>query len=498
MVLTRCARELSSFISKAHKNDGVPEQGRLSQAFFDELERWRKPLEQRLAEPLFREIGDFAGLAQESLVLHQRAGYAKVYRIWQELKLYLDLFGRQAAVSMKSVAELYEVWCLLELRRILLELGFVEVQTRKAVLRTKGFEKELADGMGTAFRLTRRDGLTIRLAHEPIFGGKDNNRIYSFTTSQKPDILLEATFPDGRRIRWIFDAKYRIGPDEKNGDEIPEDAINQMHRYRDALIHIEKADDEVDEKSRPIVGAFVLYPGFFKDEAGVNPYEAGIQAVGIGGFPLLPGRENLWLKAFLKEKFGDLSTEDSQDKALGADDHLLLDSVRIAPTGLSLKRYDDLALVASLGSVAGRTQDYIDRFKNGTAGWYHMPVSTSEKKKYSRTVIREIRYCAVAVHPTGASGRLIEYLYDVVSVKLVKRCELTVEQAGSVDSLNQNEYWLLKLGTAKRLPLPIGVGGVRTFRSQLVGAYDLLKAKKWSDLSERYAAFMEKSDAVIW
>jgi hypothetical protein len=28
-----------------------------------------------------------------------------------------------------------------------------------------------------------------------------------------------------------------------------------------------------------------------------------------------------------------------------------------------------------------------------------------------------------------------------------------------------------------------------------VGAYDLLKAKKWSDLSERYAAYMEKNGA---
>jgi hypothetical protein len=364
-------------------------------------------------------------------------------------------------------------------------------------LRTKGFEKELVDGMGTAFRLTRHDGLTIRLAHEPIFCGKDNNSIYSFTTSQMPDILLEAIFPGGRRIRWIFDAKYRISPEEADYDRIPDDAINQMHRYRDALIHLEAADDGITEKSRPVVGAFVLYPGFFNGEEGVNPYEAGIEAVGIGGFPLLPGRANRWLKAFLKEKFGDLSKESSTDRVLEPDDHLMHDSVRIAPTGLSLKRYDDLALVASLGSVAGRTQDYVDRFKDGTAGWYHMPVSTSEKKKYSRTVMREIRYCAVAVHPTGASGRLIEYLYDVVSVKLVKRCELTVEQAGSLDSMNQNEYWLLKLGASKKIPLPIGVGGARTFRSHLVGAYDLLKAKKWSDLSERYAAFMEKSDAVI-
>jgi hypothetical protein len=296
MVLSRCTRELSNFVSKVRKNDSAPEQSRLSQAFFEELESWQKPLEHRLAEPLFNEVGDFAGMAQESLVLHRRAGYAKVYRIWQELKQYLDLFGRQATVSMKSVAELYEVWCLLEIRRMLLGLGFSEIEARKAVLKTKGMEKDLVDGMGTAFRFIRRDGLRIRLAHEPPFSVTKNTNargIYSWTTRQKPDILLEAVFPDKSRIRWIFDAKYRIESDDGTEDLVPDDAINQMHRYRDALIHLSADDDGITEKSRPVVGAFVLYPGYYNGEQVRNPYEAGIEAVGIGGFFTAGARESM-------------------------------------------------------------------------------------------------------------------------------------------------------------------------------------------------------------
>ena len=136
MVLTRCTRSLAGFLTKARKQEETPENGRLSSAFFEELTGWKKPLEQRLAEPLFREVGDFSGMSQESLVLHHRAGYAKAYRVWQELKLYLDLFGSQASISMKSVAELYEVWCLLEIRRMLMDLGFTENGLRKAELRT--------------------------------------------------------------------------------------------------------------------------------------------------------------------------------------------------------------------------------------------------------------------------------------------------------------------------------------------------------------------------
>ena len=489
MVLIRSSRQIDDFARKARKHDA--EQGRLSQVFFDELEKWRKPLKQRLAEPLFREVGDFAGMAQESLVLHHRAGYAKVYRIWQELKLYLDLLGRQASISMKSVAELYEVWCLLEIRRMLIGLGFTEIETRKADLKIKGMEKDLVDGMGTAFRFTRRDGLKIRLAHEPCFSSKNNSGIFSFTTSQQPDILLEATFPDKSRIRWIFDAKYRIDPEDGKGDLIPDDAINQMHRYRDALIHLKKADDGVTEKSRPIVGAFVLYPGWFDETAEANPYNTAIETVGIGGFPLLPGRYNLWLWAFLQEKFGDLSSEESKERALEPDEHLLHESVRIAPTGLQLEQYSDLTLAASLGGTAGRTKEYVNRFLEGTAGWYHLPVSTIVKKKISANVVREVRCCAIAVHQPGTHYRQIDYLYDVKSVRLVQRCDLTVEQAGKVKPRDNEEFWLFELGPSRQLSHPIRTGGDQGFRFRLTSAQEMLSGKPWQELVERYSGLVE-------
>ena len=351
--------------------------------------------------------------------------------------------------------------------------------------------------MGTAFHLKRKgDGLRIRLAHEPCFSRKNNNSIYSFTTSQKPDILLEATFTDGRRIRWIFDAKYRISPEDNEYDHIPDDAINQMHRYRDALIHLEEADDGVTEKSRPVVGAFVLYPGFFDSEDGLNPYQDAIETVGIGGFPLLPGQKNHWLKEFLTDKFGDLSEGALLCRVPDADEHLLHESVHIAPTGLSLERYDDLTLVAALGNVSKREKQYVDRFMTGTAGWYHIPASTTDKK-ISRTVMRELRFCAVAVHPARAAERRIEYLYEVEPVKLVKRNTLTADQAGSVAPDNQNDYWLIKLGTSRPLPAAFSAGGIRRFRFRLTGASDLLTAQNWSDLSERYASFVERDNAAI-
>lgn len=482
MVLARCSQDIARFRERAVWADQSPERGRLSDSFFAELDSWKRPLDQLLNRPLFAEVGAFEGMAAESLVLHQRAGYSGVYRIWQELKLYLDLFGRNASVSMKSVAELYEVWCLLEVRRMLLGLGFSEKSSTKAALEKQGLEKGLAGGMGAAFQLERPDGIRVRLAHEPIFSRTKDpafGKIYSWTTVQKPDIFLEATFANGESIQWIFDAKYRIADDNNGSDRAPDDAINQMHRYRDALIHINKADDGGQERTRPILGAFVLYPGWF-DEATNNPYDEAIDAVGIGGFPLLPGRPNKWLRDFLESRFGNANMA---YKIPEPDQYLAEDSARIATMGTYLGRYEDLTLAASLGPR--RDKEYVERFRQGTAGWYHMPLATTDKKAIERNVMREVRYCAIGVHHADNKERIIMHLYEVKSVRLVRRCDISAGQAGKAEPANNAEYWLFELGYARPLEQPIQMP-VRTFKFQLTDAAPLLVAGAWEALPKRY------------
>jgi hypothetical protein len=488
MVLTKSILEITRFKERVEREDKSPEQGRISPTFLNELSGWKKPLEQLLNRPFFAEVGAFEGLTAESLVLHQRAGYAAVYRIWQELKLYLDTFGRHASISMKSVAELYEVWCLLEVRRMLLELGFVETKSERAHLNGKRLEKTLIEGMGAAFHFTREDGIKIKLVHEPTFSSTNNpafGKIYSWTTEQRPDIFLEATLADGSKVQWIFDAKYRIDTDKEDVDVPPNDAINQMHRYRDALIHVHQADDQQPEKSRPILGAFVLYPGCFDEVNHRNPYADAIEAVGIGSFPLLLGSSNSWLKQFLAARFPQ--QHEMHYVIPVADQYLAEDSARIATLGTYLGRYADLTLAAPLGPIAGRDKLYLQRFQQGTAGWYHMRLSATNKKAIARNVMREIRHCAIAVYHGGGQDKHITHLYEVKSVRLVKRHEMSIEQAGKLDLANESEYWLMELGYSRPLIQPIAMSGLRSFRFQLTNAADVFASKSWDELPKRYA-----------
>ncbi len=492
MVLKRCSAELSAITKLALKNQKAPEEGgKLSASFFDELASWKRPLDQLLNQPLFSEIGEYEGQERESLVLHQRAGYANIYRLWQELKMYLGVFGQNAAVSMKSVADLYEVWCFLQIKSMLEELGFIELSSTKADLKNIGLEKSMVNGSTSAFLLYRAcDQLNIRLSHEPNFSPQKKRTaggIYSWTTTQIPDIFLEATFEDGKTVRWIFDAKYRIW-DDQGADMAPDDAINQMHRYRDALIHIDRAGNGWNEKSRPVLGAFVLYPGWFDEDQSENPYNNSIDDVGIGAFPLLPERPNLWLRQFLEKQFGNAKSATPYVRP-ESDRYLVEDSARIAVTGAYLSQYHDLALVAYTAPAKGRDLSYVNKFLNGTASWYHIPVTTTLKKSISHHIMQESRYCALAAYDATHAQRIIEFIYDIVSIEIKKRCDLTVEQAGSLSN-KTDEYWLIKLGSSRKLTQPVTTASVRHFKIFHTSASDLIASKKWEELPLRYTSLV--------
>lgn len=479
--------KLASVVLLAKQNQKAPDVQRLSDSFFQKINNWQFSIRKFQRHALFKEVGEFSGLSKESLVLQQKMGYAKVYRVWQELKLYLELLGNDSNLSLRNVAELYEVWCFLEFRNILLSLGFTEVFNQKALLRKNGMEVSMNDGIAGAFCFTREDGVNLTLAHEREFK-KNGNPVKTWTTTQKPDILLEAVFDNGSgsktKVIWLFDAKYRIDKDEEL-DLVPDDAINQLHRYRDALIHHYQPETNLSEKTRPIFGAYALYPGFFDQTTQENPYQSAIEEVGIGAFSLLPAVDHSgshWLKLFLQKKLGLL--EDNFSVA-ETDQYFVEESIRIPYKGTSVSYYTDLTIAVS-GMVSGRTKQYRENLENGQAGFYHMQLLASQRQNIEQHVIKEARYLAIAV-TVSKSQQEMNYLYPIIAVEQKKRTDLTIEQTGTNKMREPNQvYWLFTLGAALKLNSPVIKTSVRRFEVKLTSATALSEVKKWSDLPQRY------------
>lgn len=501
MAVSKSKRQLGAFEQKLRKSNQAPDRQRLSDSFLNELHSWQQPLQKMLGQSFLKEVGAYTGLSRESLVLQQKTGYSAVYRIWQELKFYLDVFGNQSSISMKSVAEIYEVWCFLCLKQILeQDLGFELVENGAAELKQNQFFEYSfkEDGMRGAFRFKRADGVTARLAHEPIFNKA--GKIRSYLVNQKPDIVLEVSLPksahltkadvglsEDKQFIWLFDAKYRIKTDKNRFDDsneniestdyVPDDAINQMHRYRDALIRLSEPSlseyssstnsVQYAKKSRPVFGAFALYPGFFDQATTPNPYSAAIEEVGIGAFALLPSQTesgycgHQWLLEFLQAQIGTVLNEQTGQgnevmyPVAGMAERLYVqEAARIPYYGMRQVLYPDLTMTVALGGQRGRDNGYFEKFQQGTAQWYHLPKSTF-LQKFKQHIAEEIRYLALAsTSDTQTSTKQIDKLWPVKRVTVLPRYAITEDQAGKKSGLAEL-YYLFELGKPLSLQTPV-------------------------------------------
>ena len=306
---------------------------------------------------------------------------------------------------------------------------------------------------------------------------------------------------------WLFDAKYRIkteksrfdctNEDIEKVDYVPNDAINQMHRYRDALIHLSQSKpNSFAKKSRPVFGAFALYPGYFEQGDCPNPYADAIDEVGIGAFALLPSQRDqgycghLWLSEFLKKQIGvgnGLAVGDSYNSAGIGERLYVQDASRIPHYGMKQVLYPDLTMTIALGGQGGRNKEYFKRFEDGTAKWYHVPEATFIDK-LQQHVAEEIRYLALAQTSTDKSStKQIDKLWPVKRVTLVPRDTITEDQAGS-QSEKKDLYYLFELGKPLSLQTPITGVPHRPIKNslKLTTLSDLEKAAIFSEISSVY------------
>jgi len=271
--------------------------------------------------PFFRTVGRFKGLNQESLVLQKATGYSQVYRTWNLLRRAYSLNDGIYRLQSKDIATLYEIWCFIEVSHIVKELLGIkdeDVEHRNRMEMNGVFTWELGKGEHSRI-LFKKDNVELaELVYNPKHTEKENDSISMEhlvvpTVPQKPDIVLQLTKQDlqkNMKMTYLFDAKYRIeGRTEKGVDTPPEDAINQMHRYRDAIYYKEHTTNELKKE---VIGGYILFPGDGqKAEVEVSKFYKTISEVNIGAFPLRPkDKENRELLVkFIEGLIGKATTE---------------------------------------------------------------------------------------------------------------------------------------------------------------------------------------------
>ena len=247
--------------------------------------------------PFFRTIGRFKGMSQESMVLQKATGYSLVYRTWNLLRRAYSLNDGLYCLQTKDIATLYEIWCFIEVSHIVkeqLHLEDEDVEHRNRMEMNGIFSWELGKGEHSRI-LFRKDGIELaELVYNPKNADKENDNVGMKnlvvpTVPQKPDIVLQLTKNDlqqGMKMTYLFDAKYRIDGRDNGVDTPPEDAINQMHRYRDAIYY---KDYDANALKKEVIGGYILFPGDGDpDGVAVSKFYKTIKEVNIGAFPLRP------------------------------------------------------------------------------------------------------------------------------------------------------------------------------------------------------------------
>lgn len=266
-----------------------------------ELESMSDTLLRLIKHPFFKSIGRFRGFNQDSLVMKKSRGYSTIYKSWVLLSCGYELEEGVHRLEVKDISDLYEIWCFIRVKNMVQDIlkGKATATTSGKEL-TTGFIRQLVYGTQSEVKFIQGDTELASVMYNaqteeaiddegtPESAIKDTR---TFTTVQRPDIVLRLSKTnDTIQYTYLFDAKYRIQDRTKNGVEVPPpDAIDQMHRYRDAIYYTESTDNKLKKE---VIGGFVLYPGNLNKAQYVNSfYHNSIQHVGIGAFPLKPGHE---------------------------------------------------------------------------------------------------------------------------------------------------------------------------------------------------------------
>lgn len=318
----------------------------------ERIETTEEQLKTLLRHPFFRTVGTFEGLRQESLILQRDTNYSAVYRTYLILRQSFSLNDGLYRMETKDIATLYEIWCFIEVSHIVRNLlgEDTDMEHRNRMEMSNLFTLKLGKGEHSHIVFKKDDVELAELVYNPKHTDKENDslsisNIEVRTVPQKPDIVLRLTKNDveqGMKMTYLFDAKYRIGErDTHHADTPPDDAINQMHRYRDAIYYKEYGSDALKKE---VVGGYILFPGNGElQDVQMSRFYKSIGEVNIGAFPLRPHNTgNRQLLSDFIQKLIDKKSKETIEQVLppkGGAIAVDSSSVLIAPTS-SKEKFD--------------------------------------------------------------------------------------------------------------------------------------------------------------
>jgi len=285
----------------------------------EELNKFKRRLRFRTNDQYFRDVSKFDLNFHFSTTLTMAPGYKDFYKRYLLLKKGLSISENDIfKIDLKDIATLYEYWCFLKIIDTLKNNKKYDFESSDLLkIEHQKFVVRLKKGQNSNIHLKRRGtGERISIGYNREFPFNKGKGVSS-TFTQIPDNFIEFTKEDYNAVgpvkqpfKYVLDAKYRFdkpsnAEGEENADKFgpPQDAIGQLHRYRDAMLwRTEK--DGVYQRAIKNLGGVILFPyPLDENKFKGTKYDQSLSTVNIGAVPLKPGSDNVLFQTFLDRLF---------------------------------------------------------------------------------------------------------------------------------------------------------------------------------------------------
>ncbi|HEY8451852.1 MAG TPA: DUF2357 domain-containing protein [Natronosporangium sp.] len=269
----------------------------IQEAVHGEVSQLGRQLDRLLSLPFLQDVQGGPSRTTPSLTLLSAPGYSEAYRSMMVLLLGLMADGEPYDLSVKDVHELYEIWCFLQVVQITGGLIAGDVSARESVKITQnGVRVSLARDKDSAITFSGA-GREVEIRYNPSYPG--------LTGEQRPDIVITLRQSDWPPLVVVLDAKYRVDASVEYSRTFgcagpPQDSINALHRYRDAIVF----GDVHTGMKRPVVRCAALYPLSARESEAYSRsvFVEALDHLGVGALPFLPGNTGYvrdWLQHVL-------------------------------------------------------------------------------------------------------------------------------------------------------------------------------------------------------
>lgn len=288
-----------------------------------------------------------------SLSLFTDRKYSEIYEVYQILKrnLILDISGLYE-YGLYPIDRLYEIWAFLKIVNNLKNMGF-EITGQNLIegIRKNRVSVDLKNGIKITLKSPIDSQEVDVWLQKSITTSEDKYGLKSASHRVIPDIFIAVK--DNNRYRfYVLDMKYRVdvlkernkeinrelyGEEKEEeedigikimGDKLPNFAIDDIHKYRDAIVKDEndkkkkdnKKDNENDGYSyRVVEKGIAIFPGLVEDKE----YKDKIRDMNKYGIDIKgwqPRKAKKEIVEFLKEILKDIKCNENSIKISKDDD----------------------------------------------------------------------------------------------------------------------------------------------------------------------------------